>query len=132
MGRTDAHGAYEPLLCDIPQNLSNSFNAPKLRSDYSAAFTRSARIGFSKLRTLRCASQSTSNMNTCDAPRQTETQAQAVSVRRIGSPKAEFLRYASNIIFEREHIAPPVTVGTLRRIEVEAAEFLQPASKVRI
>lgn len=42
MGRTDAHGAYEPLLCDIPQNLSNSFNAPKLRSDYSAAFTRSA------------------------------------------------------------------------------------------
>ena len=68
MGRTDAHGAYEPLLCDIPQNLSNSFNAPKLRSDSSAAFTRSARIGFSKLRTLRCASQSTSNMNTCDAP----------------------------------------------------------------
>ena len=64
--------------------------------------------------------------------RQTETQAQDVSVRRIGSPKAEFLRYASNIIFEREHMAPPVKVDTLRRIEVEAAEFLQPASKVRI
>ena len=64
--------------------------------------------------------------------RQTETQAQDVSVRRIGSPKAEFLRYASNIIFEREHMAPPVTVDTLRRIEVEAAKFLRPASKVRI
>ena len=123
MGRTDAHGAYEPLLCDIPQNLSNSFNAPKLRSDYSAAFTRSARIGFSKLRTLRCASQSTSNMNTCDAPRQTETQAHAVSVRRIGSPKAEFLRYASNIIFEREHMAPPVTVDTCAVLRLKQPSF---------
>ena len=130
MSGTDAHGAYKPLLCDIRQNLSNSFNAPKLRPDYSAVFIHSAVLASQNF--VLCDVRQSPLQIQIHVTRQTEAQAQDVSVRRVGSPKAEFLRYASNVIFQCEHIAPPVTVGSLRCIEVEAAAFLRPASKVRI